>query len=201
PLITRADGTKFGKTEGGTVWLSADLMSPYAFYQFWLNTEDADVIKYLKVFTFRSPEEIIELETEVAERPQAREGQRVLASDVTTFVHGEEATARVVAASRALFGRGNVAELDEETLSQAVAELPQAQGTLGHDTVVDLFVATGLAPGRKAARRTIAEGGAYLNNVKVADDERVLAETDLLHGRWVLLRRGRRHLAVIHARG
>ncbi|WP_324653077.1 tyrosine--tRNA ligase [Georgenia sp. H159] len=196
PLITKADGTKFGKTEGGAVWLAPDMMSPYAFYQFWLNTEDADVERFLKIFTFRSREEIAELAAAVAERPQAREGQRVLAQDVTSLVHGPEATDRVERASRALFGRGDLHDLDEETLGHAVAELPRGDAVVGESNVVDLLVATGLAPGRSAARRTVAEGGAYVNNAKVTDEDHVLAPRDLLAGRWVLLRRGRRNLAV-----
>lgn len=196
PLITKADGTKFGKTEGGAVWLAPDMMSPYAFYQFWLNTEDDDAERFLKIFTFRSREEIAELATAVRERPQAREAQRVLAQDVTTLVHGAAATERVERASRSLFGRGDLRDLDPETLGHAVAELPRGTAVVGESNVVDLLVATGLANGRSAARRTIAEGGAYLNNVKVTDEDHVLAPEDLLAGRWVLLRRGRRNLAV-----
>ncbi|MEE6274101.1 tyrosine--tRNA ligase [Georgenia wangjunii] len=199
PLITKADGTKFGKTEGGAVWLAPDMMSPYAFYQFWLNTDDADVVRYLKVFTFRTREEIEELAAAVADRPQAREAQRVLAADVTTLVHGGEATQRVERASRALFGRDDLDALDGGTLGDAVAELPRGTGQVGTDTVVDLLIATGLAAGRSAARRTIAEGGAYLNNVKVTEEDHVLRAEDLLAGRWALLRRGRRNLAVVDA--
>ena len=196
PLITKADGTKFGKTEGGAVWLAPDMMSPYAFYQFWLGTDDADVGRFLKIFTFRTREEIAELVTAVAERPQAREGQRALAHDVTTLVHGADATDRVERASRALFGRGELGELDPETLRHAVAELPRGEAVVGESNVVDLLVATGLATGRSAARRTVAEGGAYLNNVKVTDEDHVLSPEDLLADRYVLLRRGRRNLAV-----
>src|SRR5690606_6407876 len=201
PLITKADGTKFGKTEGGAVWLAPDMMSPYAFYQFWLNTDDGDVERFLKIFTFRSREEIAELVTAVAERPQAREGQRALAQDVTTLVHGAEATERVERASSALFGRGELRDLDPETLGHAVAELPRGEAVVGESNLVDLLVATGLANGRSAARRTIAEGGAYLNNVKLSDEDHVLAPEDLLAGRWVFLRRGRRNLAVADVAG
>ncbi|WP_152191948.1 tyrosine--tRNA ligase [Georgenia satyanarayanai] len=201
PLITKADGTKFGKSEGGAVWLAPDMMSPYAFYQFWLNTDDGDVERFLKIFTFRSREEIAELVTAVAERPKAREGQRVLAQDVTTLVHGAEATERVERASQALFGRGELQGLDAETLGHAVAELPRGEAVVGESNLVDLLVATGLAAGRSAARRTIAEGGAYLNNVKLTDEDHVLAPEDLLAGRFVLLRRGRRNLAVAEVAG
>lgn len=201
PLITKADGTKFGKSEGGAVWLAPDMMSPYAFYQFWLNTDDGDVERFLKIFTFRTREEIAELVTAVAERPKAREGQRVLAQDVTTLVHGAEATERVERASQALFGRGELQDLDPETLGHAVAELPRGEAVVGESNLVDLLVATGLANGRSAARRTIAEGGAYLNNVKLTDEDHVLAAEDLLAGRFVLLRRGRRNLAVAEVPG
>ncbi|MDD9205585.1 tyrosine--tRNA ligase, partial [Georgenia sp. 10Sc9-8] len=200
PLITKADGTKFGKSEGGAVWLDAEMLTPYAFYQFWLNTDDADVVRYLKVFTFRTRTEIAELEEAVAERPHAREAQRALAADITDLVHGTEATARVQRASQALFGRADLHELDAETLRAAVAELPHTQAAVGEDTVVDLLVASGLAKGRSAARRTIAEGGAYLNNTPVTDEDLVLGAGDLLAGGHVLLRRGRRNLAVVTTR-
>ncbi len=195
PLITKADGTKFGKTETGTVWLDPELTTPYAFYQFWLHADDADVVRYLKVFTFRTAEEIAELERSVVERPQAREAQRALASDVTTLVHGAEATAAVIAASRALFGGGDLAELDAATFAAAVAELPSAQIRVG-DLVTDVLAATGLVASKGAARRAVGEGGASVNNQKVADETAVIEQDDLLHGRWVLLRRGKRTLAV-----
>jgi tyrosyl-tRNA synthetase len=198
PLITKSDGTKFGKTEGGAVWLDPELTSPYAFYQFWLNQADADVVNYLKVFTFRSREEIAELERAVAERPFAREAQRALAGDVTTLVHGQAATDAVIAASQALFGRGELAGLDEATLRGAVAELPRTTAKAG-DLVVDVLVGAGLVDSKSAARRAISEGGAYVNNVKVASDEQTLTASDLLHGRYAVLRRGKRTLAVAAA--
>jgi tyrosyl-tRNA synthetase len=195
PLVTKADGTKFGKTEGGTVWLDPEMTSPYAFYQFWINADDASVISYLKVFTDRTREEIDELEKAVAERPFAREAQKTLAADVTTLVHGAEATAAVRAASEALFGKGDLSALDARTLADATAELPG--GTVGvGDSVVDALVATGLVDGRKAARRVIGEGGASVNNVKVTDEDAVLGEGDFLHGQVALLRRGRKSLAA-----
>jgi tyrosyl-tRNA synthetase len=195
PLITKADGTKFGKTESGTVWLDPELTSPYAFYQFWLNADDADVVRYLKVFTFRTPEQIGELEQAVAARPAAREAQRALAYDVTSLVHGVDATEKVIAASRALFGGGDLAELDAATLGAAVAELPTADVAVG-DPVIDVLAATGLVASKGAARRAIAEGGASVNNRKVTDDAAVVEAGDLLHGRWLVLRRGKRTLAV-----
>ncbi|MEV8179805.1 tyrosine--tRNA ligase [Cellulosimicrobium funkei] len=195
PLITKADGTKFGKTEGGAVWLDADMMSPYAFYQFWLNAADDDVVRFLKIFTFRSREEIAELEAAVRERPGAREAQRTLAADVTTLVHGAAATEAVIAASQALFGRGELDALDERTLEAAVAELPRATAQVG-DPVVDLLVASGLVASKGAARRAVAEGGAYVNNVKVTGEDATLGADDLLHGRFALLRRGKKTLGV-----
>lgn len=196
PLITKADGTKFGKTESGTVWLDGEMTTPYAFFQFWLNSDDADVVRYLKVFTFRTREEIEELERAVAERPAAREAQRTLAYDVTALVHGADAADAVVAASQALFGRGSLADLDERTLAAAVAELPTAAGRVG-DPVVDLLAASGVVRSKSEARRAVAEGGASVNNERVPDEDAVLRAEDLLHGRWAVLRRGKRTLAVV----
>jgi len=200
PLITKADGTKFGKSEGGSVWLAPDMMSPYAFYQFWLNADDADVVRFLKVFTFRSQAEIAALEGAVRDRPAAREAQRLLAEDVTTLVHGTDATAKAIAASQALFGRGSLESLDDETLDAAVAELPSAQGAVG-DPLVDLFAATGLVASKGAARRAVAEGGLSVNNERVSDEAAVLDASHLLAGRYAVLRRGRRSLAVVRASG
>ncbi|MFF7991914.1 tyrosine--tRNA ligase [Kitasatospora xanthocidica] len=195
PLIVKADGTKFGKTETGTVWLDPELTTPYAFYQFWLNADDRDVPNFLRIFSFRSKEEIEELERETVERPAARLAQRALAEELTTLVHGAEQYERAVAASKALFGQGDLADLEAPTLAAALAEVPKAE-VAELQPVVDLLVAVGLAPSRSAARRTIKEGGAYLNNVKVTDEEAVPTEADLLHGRWLVLRRGKRNLAA-----
>ncbi|MER7843369.1 tyrosine--tRNA ligase [Kitasatospora sp. NPDC096077] len=195
PLIVKADGTKFGKTESGTVWLDPELTTPYAFYQFWLNADDRDVPNFLRIFSFRSKEEIEELERETTERPAARLAQRALAEELTTLVHGAEQYERAVAASKALFGQGDLADLEAPTLAAALAEVPKAAVT-ELQPVVDLLVAVGLAPSRSAARRTVKEGGAYLNNVKVTDEEAVPTEADLLHGRWLVLRRGKRNLAA-----
>ncbi|MEU8926767.1 tyrosine--tRNA ligase [Kitasatospora sp. NPDC048545] len=195
PLIVKADGTKFGKTESGTVWLDPELTTPYAFYQFWLNADDRDVSNFLRIFSFRSKEEIEELERETTERPAARLAQRALAEELTTLVHGAEQYERAVAASKALFGQGDLADLEAPTLAAALAEVPKAEVS-ELQPVVDLLVAVGLAPSRSAARRTIKEGGAYLNNVKVTDEEAVPTEADLLHGRWLVLRRGKRNLAA-----
>ncbi|MGW5366663.1 tyrosine--tRNA ligase [Actinopolymorpha pittospori] len=202
PLLTRSDGTKFGKSAGGlTVWLDPEMMSPYAFYQFWFNTADADVAQYLRVFSFRSREELEELEKTTAERPAAREAQRVLAEELTTLVHGQEETVRVIAASAALFGRGTLGEIDARTLDAALREAPhmrvEAAGGTPLPSVADLLADTGLVQSRSAARRTIEEGGAYLNNERVTDVDAVPTAGDLLHGRWLVLRRGRRSMAGV----
>jgi len=232
PLITKPDGTKYGKTEGGAIWISPDLMSPYAFYQFWINRADAEVGELLRVFTFRSREEIAELELATAQRPAAREAQRVLAQDVTTLVHGPRECARAEAAGRALFGQGDLGMLDEATLAAALDEVPATAvqvpaplhvvpdpdgsgGVAARDAarlaprsvlsnagpvqaepripaVSELMARTGIVQSRSAARRVIAEGGAYLNNRRVTDADEVPAAHDLLHGRFLVLRRGRR---------
>ncbi|GGQ74149.1 MULTISPECIES: tyrosine--tRNA ligase [Kitasatospora] len=200
PLITKADGTKFGKTESGTVWLDPELTTPYAFYQFWLNADDRDVAKFLRIFSFRTREEIEQLERDTAERPAARLAQRALAEELTTLVHGAEQYERAVAASKALFGQGDLADLEPDTLAAALAEVPKATvAELGQ--LVDLLVESGLAPSRSGARRTIKEGGAYLNNAKVTDEEAVATSDDLLHGRWLVLRRGKRNLAAVELAG
>jgi len=196
PLITKPDGTKYGKTGGGAIWLSPELMSPYAFYQFWLNRSDDEVPGLLKVFTFRSREEIEDLERETRDRPAARQAQRVLAEEVTALVHGQAESAKVVAASRALFGQGELAELDERTLAAALAEIPSATSRVppgeALPTAADLMAATGIVPSKSAARRAISEGGAYLNNRKVAGEEDRPDPADLLHGRFLIIRRGKR---------
>ena len=195
PLVTKADGTKFGKTEGGTVWLDPEMMSPYAFYQFWINAEDVSVIGYLKMFTDRTREEIEALEISLGQTPFRREAQKALAADVTTLVHGAAATAAVQAASEVLFGKGDPTALDAATLRDAIAELPGGEVSPG-DSIVDALVATGLVDSRNAARRVIGDGGASLNNVKIGDPEAVLTEADFLHGQVALVRRGRRSLAA-----
>ncbi|MBT1002780.1 tyrosine--tRNA ligase [Paenarthrobacter sp. DKR-5] len=197
PLITNSDGTKFGKSEGNAVWLDPAMTSPYEFYQFWLNTSDADVVGRLKVFTFLTRAQIEELQQAVAERAYAREAQRTLAYEVTSFVHGVEATDKVIAASAALFGQGDLAGLDEVTLAAATRELPAATVAPGQLGIIELLVASGLAKTNSAARRTVAEGGAYVNNEKVTDPEAVIDDTRLLHGRFLLMRRGKRTLAMV----
>ncbi|WP_405781887.1 tyrosine--tRNA ligase [Streptomyces sp. NBC_00859] len=200
PLMVKADGTKFGKSESGAVWLDAEMTTPYAFYQFWLNVDDRDVSTYNRILSFKSRAELEELEQLTAERPQARAAQRSLAEELTTLVHGADQCAAVVAASRALFGQGELTELDEATLSAALCELPHTKvGELV--PVVELLAATGLVPSRSAARRAVKEGGAYVNNVKVTAEDAVPARQDLLHGRWLVLRRGKKNLAAVEVAG
>jgi tyrosyl-tRNA synthetase len=199
PLMVKADGTKFGKTEGGAVWLDPEMTTPYAFYQFWLNVDDRDVSTYMRILSFKSREELEELEKLTEERPQARTAQRALAEELTTLVHGGEQTTAVIAASKALFGQGELGGLDEKTLSAALSEVPHVQvDELG--PVVDLFAEVGLVASKSAARRTVKEGGAYVNNVKVASEDAVPGKEDLLHGRWLVLRRGKKNLAAVELR-
>jgi tyrosyl-tRNA synthetase len=195
PLLTDAAGNKFGESEGNAIWLSPEMTGPYAFYQYWINPEDAAVVTLLKVFTDRTPEEIAALERSLAEKPFLREAQKALAADVTTLVHGAAATAAVQAASEALFGKGDVSALDERTLADATGELPGGEVAVGM-SVTDALVAVGLVDSRNAARRAIGDGGASLNNVKLTDPEHQLEASDFLHGRVALLRRGRKSLAA-----
>ncbi|MEV7226210.1 tyrosine--tRNA ligase [Polymorphospora sp. NPDC051019] len=197
PLVTKSDGTKFGKSEGGAVWIDPTMTSPYAFYQFWLNSDDRDVPRYLRYFSFRSRDEIEELVAATEERPQARLGQRALAEELTTLVHGEEETRQVIAASQALFGRGSLDELAPETLRAALAEagLLEVRGEL--PTVATLLKDSGLVGSFNEARRAITEGGAYLNNERVTDVEATVAPAALLHGRFLVLRRGKRTFAGV----
>ena len=197
PIITKADGTKFGKSEGGAIWLDPEMMTPYAFYQFWLQVADDDVVRFLKIFTFMSREEIEALEVEVAQRPHQRAAQKALAASVTELVHGADQLARVLAATDALWGGGDIRDLDEATLAAATADLPRASLTIGESTVADALVALGFEKGKTAARRTISCGGASINNVKVEDPEAVLRAEDVLAGGLALIRKGRKNLAVL----
>jgi tyrosyl-tRNA synthetase len=199
PLVTAADGTKFGKsTGGGSLWLDPQMTSPYVWYQYFINTADADVIRYLRWLTFLSAQEIAELEQATAERPQQRAAQRRLAAELTVLVHGEAATAAVEHASRALFGQGELSRLDEATLAAALRETSVAElKPGGPDGIVDLLVASGLSASKGAARRTISEGGVSVNNVRVETDEWVPQSSDFLHGRWLVLRRGKRNIAGV----
>ncbi|MUL74867.1 tyrosine--tRNA ligase [Mycobacterium sp. CBMA226] len=202
PLVTSADGKKFGKsTGGGNLWLDPELTSPYAWYQYFVNAADADVVGYLRWFTFLSADELGELATATAERPHERAAQRRLARELTTLVHGQAATDAVELASQALFGRAELADLDESTLAAALTEASNGQVAElvpgGPDGITDLLVATGLSKSRGEARRTVAEGGVYVNNARVESDEWVPQPTDFLGERWLVLRRGKRHIAGV----
>ncbi|WP_341729684.1 tyrosine--tRNA ligase [Brooklawnia sp.] len=204
PLLTKSDGSKFGKTESGTVWIDAELTSPFAFHQFWLNAEDAKVIEYLKIFSSRTRDEIAELEIETEQAPHKRAAQRVLADDITDLVHGRPEREAAELAGRAIFGRGDLAALPASTLSAVMSELGAAEITRTDGRlplVADVLAASGVVPSKSAARRAIAEGGAYLNNQKVTDVEAHLGDDDLLAGRWALLRRGKRTVGSVKLAG
>ncbi|WP_237225262.1 tyrosine--tRNA ligase [Rothia nasisuis] len=197
PLITNSDGTKFGKSEGNAIWLDPELCSPYAFYQFWLNTADADVADRLKVFTFKTRDEIAALQRSVDEEPFKRLAQKTLAYEVTSLVHGVDATEKVIAASEALFGKGDFAALDEATLVAATAELPRAVLSRDSLDMVTILTETGLSASKSEARRTLKEGGAAINNVRVQGEGVTLSESDLLLGKYVVVRRGKKNMAVV----
>ncbi|WP_269511691.1 tyrosine--tRNA ligase [Corynebacterium faecium] len=195
PLVTDSEGKKFGKsTGGGSLWLDPEMTSPYTWYQYFVNTADADVIRYLRWFTFLDQEELARLEVEVEERPFKREAQRRLAQEMTDLVHGVEAREAVELASQALFGRAELADLDEATLAASVSETDIFEFS-GETTIVDLLVGAGLADSKGAARRSIKEGGAYVNNVRIEDETWVPTEDDFLHGSWLVLRRGKKNFA------
>jgi tyrosyl-tRNA synthetase len=197
PLVTKADGTKYGKTEGGALWLDPEMMSPYAFYQFWLNVEDEKVVELLKIFTFLSREEIDELAAQTAEKPFLRAGQKALAQHVTTLVHGADETERIKAASAALFGGGDLHSLSPDTLAAALREAGSTKVEGDLPSIVDLFVATGLSKSKGEARRTVGEGGAYLNNERIEDAEYVPTKDDLVGGAWLVLRRGKKNMTGV----
>ena len=199
PLMTKSDGSKFGKTASGAIWLDADMTSPYAFYQYWLNTEDADVPKFLKVFSFKDRAEIERLIETVQTNPGAREAHRELARELTTLVHGEKEALQAEAAGKALFGQGELSELDEKTLEAALAQLPRTTISKGESfpTWVDLLAATGVVDSKSAARRIVKENGAYLNNVKITGEDFAPSTNDLLYGRFLVLRKGKRDLAAV----
>jgi tyrosyl-tRNA synthetase len=199
PLLTKADGTKFGKTAGGSVWLDPEMTSPYAFFQYWLNSDDKDVVNFLKVFSFKTRAEIEALEKSHNENPGAREAHRELARELTALVHSPEIALRVEDAARALFGQGDLTELDEATLAGALSELPRVQVKNGEEipTWVDLLAATGVVDSKSAARRIVKEGGAYLNNEKVGSEDFRLEKTHFLCGKYAVLRKGKRDLAAV----
>jgi tyrosyl-tRNA synthetase len=198
PLITTADGKKIGKTEGATVWLDPDLTSPYAFFQYWLNIDDVDARAWLPLFSERPAEEVAALIAESIERPASRAPQRALAEELTLLVHGPEELRQAEAAGRALFGRADLADLGAATLSAALTEAGSAELAGPTPPVAQLLQLTGLVSSLSEARRTVKEGGAYLNNERVTDAEAVPGESDWLPGGWLVLRRGRRTVAGIH---
>ena len=199
PLITKSDGNKFGKSVGVSVWLDPEMTSPYAFFQFWIGVEDADVEKLLKVFSFKSREEIEVLLVSLKENPGAREAHRALARELTSLVHGEHNAQQSEAAAKALFGQGELSELDEATLQSALSQLPRAEIKKKEiiPSWVDLLVATGVVDSKSAARRIVKEGGAYLNNEKISGEDFVPSIASALYGRFLILRKGKRDLAAI----
>jgi len=198
PLMTKADGGKFGKTASGTIWLDPEMTSPYAFYQNWISTDDRDVVPYLKILTFLSETEISELAAQVESAPERREAQKALARELTTLVHGADQYQRVEAASKALFGQGELRDLDGATLAGALAEVPRASVPAGElPALIDLMAMTGIVDSKSAARRAIREGGAYLNNVKITDEAFVPSVADLVGARFLVLRRGKREIGAI----
>jgi tyrosyl-tRNA synthetase len=199
PLLTKADGTKFGKTAGGSVWLDPEMTSPYAFFQYWLNSDDKDVINFLKVFSFKSRKEIEEIEKEHNENPGARNAHRALARELTALIHGEETSARVEEAAKALFGQGDLTTLDEKTLASALSELPRVQISSQEEipTWVDLLATAGVVDSKSAARRIVKEGGAYLNNEKISGEDFRLEKSHFLCGKYAVLRKGKRDLAAV----
>lgn len=199
PLLTKADGTKFGKSAGGSIWLDPEMTSPYAFFQYWLNTDDKDVINFLKVFSFRTRTEIEALEKEHNENPGARNAHRALAREITSLVHSPQIAERVEEAARALFGQGDLNTLDEATLAAALSELPRVVISKSDEipTWVDLLAATGVVESKSAARRIVKEGGAYLNNEKIAGEDFRLEKSHFLCGKYAVLRKGKRDLAAV----
>ncbi len=202
PLLVKADGTKFGKTASGSIWLDPAMTSPYAFFQFFLNTDDRDLIALLKSYSFKSPQELEELFKEHEANPGARKAHRALAQEVTSYIHGEEVAGRVEQAARALFGQAELQGLDEETLASAINELPRIEVTDSDSHLwVDLIAGSGVVDSKSAARRIIKEGGAYINNVKISDENATVSDSDFLFGRIALLRKGKRDLAAVLRKG
>jgi tyrosyl-tRNA synthetase len=203
PLLAKADGSKFGKTAGGSIWLDPQMTSAYEFFQYWLNSDDADMPKLLKVFSMKSRVEIERLIETVKTNPGAREAHRELARELTTMIHGEQMAQKVELAAKALFGHSDISELDLATLDSALAQLPRTQIAKGQPlpTWVDLLAATGVVDSKSAARRIVKEGGAYLNNQKVESEDFTPSKADLLHGKYLLLRKGKRDLAAVEVLG
>ena len=203
PLLAKSDGTKFGKTASGAIWLDSTMTSAYEFFQFWLNSDDADMPKLLKVFSMKDRKEIERLIETVHTNPGAREAHRELAREMTTLIHGADMAKKVEEAAKALFGQGEISELDLATLDSALSQLPKTQVKKGDPfpTWVDLLAATGVVDSKSAARRIVKEGGAYLNNKKVENEDFTPSKSDLLHGKYLLLRKGKRDLAAVEVSG
>ena len=203
PLLAKSDGSKFGKTASGAIWLEETMTSAYEFFQFWLNSDDADMPKLLKVFSMKSKSEIEELIEKVKTNPGAREAHRELAREMTTLIHGGAMAKSVEEAAKALFGQGEIGDLDLKTLDSALSQLPKTTIKKGdpYPTWVDLLAATGVVESKSAARRIVKEGGGYLNNKKVESEDFTPSKTDLLHGKYLLLRKGKRDLAAVEVEG
>ena len=198
PLLTKADGSKFGKTASGSIWLDSTMTSPYAFFQFFLNSDDRDVVALLKTFSFKSHEELVTLFEEHEKNPGSRAAHRALAMEVTGYIHGVDTAKKVEEAARALFGQSEIRSLDRDTLLSAIAELPQVEVDSGTEiTWVDAMAASSILDSKSAARRIVKEGGAYLNNEKVADEAAMITAADFLHGEVALLRKGKRDLVAV----
>ena len=203
PLLAKSDGSKFGKTASGAIWLEETMTSAYEFFQFWLNSDDADMPKLLKVFSMKSRAEIEELIEKVETNPGAREAHRELAREMTTLIHGAGMAKSVEEAAKALFGQGEIGDLDLKTLDSALSQLPKTIIKKGdpYPTWVDLLAATGVVESKSAARRIVKEGGGYMNNKKVESEDFTPSKTDLLHGKYLLLRKGKRDLAAVEVEG
>lgn len=199
PLLTKADGAKFGKTADGSIWLDPEMTSPYAFFQFFLNSDDRDVEQLLRTFSFKSHDELELLFDSLKTNPGAREAHRALAREVTSLIHGAEQCEKVELAAKALFGQSEIRELDEKTLESALRELPRTTIQRGSDfpSWVDLITAAGVVESKSAARRVVKEGGAYINNEKISGEDHAPSQNDLLCGRFIVLRKGKRDLAAV----
>ena len=203
PLLAKSDGSKFGKTASGAIWLDESMTSAYEFFQFWLNSDDADMPKLLKVFSMKSKTEIEELIEKVKTNPGAREAHRELAREMTAMIHGQVMAKSVEEAAKALFGQAEIGDLDLKTLDSALSQLPKTTIKKGdpYPTWVDLLAATGVVESKSAARRIVKEGGGYLNNKKVESEDFTPSKADLLHGKYLLLRKGKRDLAAVEVEG
>ena len=199
PLLTKSDGSKFGKTASGAIWLDPQMTSPYEFFQFWLNCDDADIPKLLKVFSMKEHGQIEELISSVEKDPGARVAHRELAREMTTMIHGQQACDMAEAAGKALFGQGEISELDLATLDSALSQLPRVEIAKNQPipTWVDLLAGSGVVDSKSAARRIVKEGGAYFNNLKVSAEDFTPEKSDFLHGKYLLLRKGKRDLAAV----